>query len=122
MSTAGSIARAANGTWSFVVDVLDVNGERRQLRRRGFPSKKAAQTQLTAVLADKDRGVLVAPSKATMGSYLLDVWLPARRSSLRPSTAAAYESVIRNYVLPISAVLASSRSTAPRSTGSTTVC
>ena len=100
MSTAGSISRASNGTWSFVVDLPDVNGKRRQLRRRGFPTKKAAQTQLTALLADKNRGVLVAPSKATLGSYLLDVWLPARRSSLRPSTAAAYEGVIRNYVLP----------------------
>ena len=100
MSTAGSISRATNGTWSFVVDVPEANGRRRQLRRRGFPSKKAAQAQLTAILADKNRGVLVAPSKATLGSYLLDVWLPARRSSLRPSTAATYEGVIRNYVIP----------------------
>ncbi len=42
----------------------------------------------------------MAPSRVTLGGYLLDVWLPARRSSLRPSTAAAYEGVIRNYVLP----------------------
>ena len=100
MSTAGSISRASNGTWSFVVDLPDVNGKRRQLRRRGFPTKKAAQTQLTALLADKDRGALVAPSKVTVANYLLDVWLPARRSSLRPSTVAAYEGVIRSYVLP----------------------
>jgi len=100
MSTAGSISRAANGTWSFVVDLPDVEGKRRQLRRRGFPSKKAAQTSLTALLADKDRGVLVRPSNTTLGAYLLEVWLPARRSSLRPSTAAAYEGTIRNYVLP----------------------
>ena len=66
----------SGGTWSFVVDLPDVNGKRRQLRRRGFPSKKAAQTQLTALLADKNRGALVAPSKATLGSFLLDVWLP----------------------------------------------
>ena len=100
MSTAGSITRASNGTWSFVVDLPELNGKRRQLRRRGFPTKKAAQAQLTAYLAEKNRGAVVAPSRTTFGSYLLDVWLPARRSSIRPSTAAAYEGIIRNYVLP----------------------
>ena len=100
MSTAGSITREPNGTWSFVVDLLEVNGSRRQLRRRGFPTKKAAQAQLTVFLADKNRGVVVAPSRVTLGDYLLEVWLPARRSSLRPSTAAAYEGGIRNYVIP----------------------
>ena len=100
MSTAGSITRASNGTWSFVIDIADTNGSRRQIRRRGFESKKEAQTQLTALLADKNRGALVVPSKATLGSFLLEVWLPARRSSLRPSTVEAYEGVIRNYVLP----------------------
>jgi len=100
MSTAGSITRKSNGTWSFVVDLREVNGSRRQVRRRGFPTKKAAQAQLTAFLADKNRGVVVAPSRVTIGDYLLNVWLPARRSSLRPSTAAAYEGAIRNYVIP----------------------
>lgn len=99
-SIAGSISRADNGTWSLVVDLPGANGRRRQLRRRGFATKKDAQAALTAILADKHRGVLVAPSKATLGSYLLDIWLPGRRSSLLPSTAAAYEGIIRLYVLP----------------------
>lgn len=100
MSTAGSITRSATGTWSFVVDLPERNGQRRQLRRRGFPTKKAAQAAMTAYLADRDRGVAIAPSRTTVGTYLLEVWLPARRSALRPSTAAAYEGVIRNYILP----------------------
>jgi integrase len=100
MSTAGSITRTSNGTWTFVVDLPEVNGHRRQLRRRGFSSKRAAQAQLTAFLADMSRGAVVVPSRVTLGSYLIDVWLPARRASLRPSTASAYEGVIRNYILP----------------------
>ena len=99
MSTAGSITREQNGRWSFIVDLPEVNGKRRQLRRRGFPTKKAAQAQMTALLADKNRGVVVAPNRVAFGEYLLEVWLPARRSSLRPSTAAAYEGTIHNYVL-----------------------
>ena len=50
MSTAGSITRASNGTWSFVVDVPGANGKRRQVRRRGFVTKKEAQAELSAVL------------------------------------------------------------------------
>jgi integrase len=100
MSTAGSITRSASGTWSFVIELPESNSRRHQLRRRGFATKKAAQAAMTALLADRDRGVMVTPSRVTVGNYLLDVWLPARRSALRPSTAAAYEGVIRNYVLP----------------------
>lgn len=68
MSTAGSITRESNGTWSFVVDLAEVNGKRRQLWRRGFPTKKATQAQMTAFLDDKNRGVVVAPSRVMFGS------------------------------------------------------
>ena len=100
MSTAGSVKRVRNGTWGFVVDVPSTTGERSQLRRRGFETKKEAQGALTAVIADLQRGLFVRPDRTTLGEFLLNDWLPARRLSLRPSTAAAYEGMIRNYVLP----------------------
>lgn len=100
MSTAGSITRSTSGTWSFVVDLPERGGRRRQVRRRGFSSKREAQAAMTAILADRDRGMPMAPGRLTVGTYLLDVWLPARRSTLRPSTTDAYEGVIRNYVVP----------------------
>ena len=59
-----------------------------------------AQAALTELQADKQRGVFVAPRRATLGQFLLDEWLPARRVALHPSTAASYEQLIRNYVLP----------------------
>ena len=40
MSTAGSITRASNGTWAFIVDVPSTDGKRRQLRRRGFTDQE----------------------------------------------------------------------------------
>ena len=91
MSTAGSITRASNGTWSFVVDLLDER-QTSSTPSAWVPDQEGGQAVLTAYLADKNLGAVVAPSRATLGgNYLLDVWLPARRSSLRPSTAAAYE-------------------------------
>ena len=35
-----------------------------------------------------------------MRAFLLEEWLPARAPTLRPSTAASYERMIRNYVVP----------------------
>lgn len=100
MSAGGSISRADNGTWGYVIDVPTLTGRRRQLRRRGFKTKKEAQTSLTTALSDLQRGMFVAPERATLASFLLDDWLPARAASLRPSTAASYEQVIRSYVAP----------------------
>jgi len=88
------------GTWSFVVDVRAANGKRQQVRRRGFATKKAALEALAAVVADQARGVFVRPSRVTLAGFLLDEWLPAKRSSLRASTAHSYERLIRLYVEP----------------------
>jgi integrase len=88
------------GTWSFVVDVHSDDGARRQMRRRGFRTKKAAAEALATVLAEQARGVFVRPSRTTVAAYLVDEWMPARARSLKPSTAASYEQMIRTYVVP----------------------
>ena len=100
MSTQGSIRKDASGAWFFIVDGAGPDGKRKQIRRRGFPTKKAAQAALTILQGDTQRGGYVAPLRSTLGHFLLDEWLPARSLSLRPSTAACYEQLIRNYVLP----------------------
>lgn len=100
MSTQGSIKKDASGKWSFVVDLVGVGGKRKQAFRRGFATKKAAQTELTRLLGDQQRGTYVAPTRSTLGQFMLDEWLPARRPSLRESTAASYEQMIRTYVVP----------------------
>lgn len=101
MSTQGSISREANGTWGFIVDMPAANGRRRQLRRRGFATKKAAQAALSEVLTDVQRGSFVRPTRLTVGEYLLERWLPARRADLRPSTLLGYEKVIRRRIVPL---------------------
>lgn len=88
------------GTWSFVVDVRAANGKRQQLRRRGFATKKAANAALAAVVADQARGVFVRPPRVTLAGFLLDEWLPAKRSALRASTANSYDRIIELYIEP----------------------
>ena len=100
MSTQGSIRKDGSGAWYFIVDVAGPDGRRKQVRRRGFDTKKDAQAALTALQGDTQRGVYVAPLRSTLGEFLVDEWLPARSVTLRPSTTAAYEQLIRNYVLP----------------------
>jgi hypothetical protein len=98
MSTAGSIKQQANGTWSFVVDVPGPNGKRQQLRRRGFPTKKEAQTELTNVLSKVQTGSYVRPSKLTFGVFLSDQWIPAMAPTVRKTTAAAYAAMAKHLV------------------------
>jgi integrase len=99
----GSVKRdGARGPWYFVVDVASPDGQRRQLRRRGFPTKKAAEAALAEVVTEQNRGTFVRPTRRTIGVYLLDDWLPARRKlgSLKPSTLDSYDQLIRAYVVP----------------------
>ena len=100
MTTQGSIRKDDSGAWLFVIDIDGPDGKRRQVKRRGFATKKAAQAALTALNADVQRGTFVAPLRSTLGQFLTDDWLPARSVSLRPSTVVCYEQLIRNYVLP----------------------
>jgi integrase len=88
------------GTWYYVADLRSADGKRHQSRRRGYKTKKAAGDALATFIADQARGTFHRPSKVTLSQFLLDEWLPAKRSTLRPSTAAAYEQIIRTYVNP----------------------
>ena len=45
------------------------------------------------------------PSRVTREPFLLDEWLPAKRATLKPSTAASYEQMISRTWFPTSARL-----------------
>ncbi len=52
------------------------------------------------LLAAKQRGGYVPPSTETVGTFLLEDWLPGQRSRLRPSTWESYRAKIETYVIP----------------------
>ncbi len=94
--------RKRGKTWAFVVD-LDRDpetGKRKQLWRSGFRTRKLAQAKLTSTLADLDVGAYIEPSEITVAAFLVDKWLPARRSQLRDSTFASYASIIATHITP----------------------
>jgi integrase len=88
------------GTWYYVVDGPTIGGKRRQIRRRGFPTKHAATAAEAALLVELSRGTYVQPSKRTVGDYLTGEWLPAKRHTVKPSTAASYAGIIDAYIVP----------------------
>jgi integrase len=97
---------ARTDTWSFVVDLgpgVDSTGEwreRRQARRRGFPTRKAAQEALDQLRVESRQGTHVAPSRQTVRDYLEQDWLPTVRRELAESTWESYERNIRHHVVP----------------------
>jgi len=94
----GTVKQEANGAWYFVVDIADEHGRRRQTRRRGFPSQRAAQAELNKILRDLAQQTYVPPSRQTLGRFLTDEWLPAIRATIRPSTFDSYARNIRLHV------------------------
>lgn len=88
------------GTWFFVIDLPSPDGRRRQIRRRGFDTKKAATAAMRRILDDVDHGIHVDRSRLTLGQFLVDHWLPTRGAQLRPSTVEAYSVAANNWIIP----------------------
>ncbi len=96
----GSI-RKRDGRWLYVVDrgVDHATGRRRQLYKRGFPTRREAETALAEAITDLQRGEFVRPARGTLGEYLAG-WLEARRSDLRPTTHYGYTKVVMKRIIP----------------------
>ncbi len=93
--------RGPDGRWSFVVDLgPGPDGKRRQAKRRGFVTKKAAQEELDKLRRSVTTATYVAPKRQTLGAFLTDDWLPAVRRELAASTWESYERNIRVHVVP----------------------
>jgi integrase len=93
----GSVKQAANGTWGFVVDV-GAGGERKQTRRRGFPTRKAAQAELTRILGSLETRQYVAPKRQTLAAFLTETRLPAIQHAVKPGTFESYRGNVRLHV------------------------
>ena len=101
MSRQGSITKdLASGTWTLVVDVPSGDQRRRQLRRRGFATKKAAQAALVEVLAGIHHGTFVRPARTTVASYLEEWLVSLVAQGRRHSTMANYRLTLGRHVVP----------------------
>jgi integrase len=99
VSKTGSIKKSGS-TWGFVLDVGRHDGRRQQVRKRGFRTKKDAQTALNDALAELQHGTYVRPQRITFGTYL-DDWLATLAiAGRRPTTIAGYRREIRVHIKP----------------------
>lgn len=91
----------SNGTWGFVTDVGEgPDGKRRQARRRGFATKKAAQQELDRLRVNVHDNAYVAPARQSLAEYL-GAWLETLPTAgRRPSTIDSYKRNLEGYVIP----------------------
>lgn len=100
MSRRGTIKQDDGGAWGFVVDVAPLGAPRRQVRRRGFRTRREAQAELTTVLHAMGEGSFVAPDRIVVGEWL-ERWLATLVvAGHRPSTIDSYRRNLGLHVLP----------------------
>lgn len=72
-------------------------------RHRWYPageSRREAERVLADLVKRHHDGDYRAPDKISLGDYLVERWLPIKRSQLRQSTFNSYEGNILNHVVP----------------------
>ncbi len=78
-----------DGQWAFRVDAgfhAD-SGQRRQVLRQGFATKRAAEAALADMVGDAARATAVSTSTTKLGAYL-DDWFATAKLSGRPRPTA----------------------------------
>jgi integrase len=95
--------RKRGTTWTWYLDAPPdpVTGKRRQASKGGFRTRREAQEALNEALARLREGTFVLPSQRTLGSFLLEEWLPAvRPPRVRPSTWESYRMNAEAHIVP----------------------
>ena len=89
-------------TFTYVIDVgtNEETGRRRQSTMGGFKTDAAAARAMRAEIKRVEERRWVAPSKGTLGAFLLDEWLPAMRAVIRANTWAMYRMNITAHIIP----------------------
>lgn len=88
-------------TWSVVIDLgRDGSGRRQRKWHSGYKTKRDAERARVELLSSQLAGTYVAPSKVTLGSFLVDEWLPSKRSTVKVTTLASYEMHVAKHLVP----------------------
>lgn len=86
------------GLWGFTLDAgRRPDGQRKQVTRSGFASKRDAQAALNEAI-ERQRGGMLAVDTLTVGDFL-DNWLASKRR-LRPTTVRNYSGHNARYLKP----------------------
>lgn len=96
----GSVVKRGNG-YSVVVE-LDpdpITNKRRQKWHSGYRTRPDAERALTELLASKQSGSYIEPTKQTFAPFTIE-WLAVIKPTLRPATHYSYDRNRRLHVLP----------------------
>jgi len=95
----GSVKKEGN-SWYYVFYLeKDVNGKRRQKKKRGFKTKKEAQKALTEAINAINKGTYVEPSSILYKDYLED-WFSTKQKTIGIQTAKNYEQYLHKKIIP----------------------
>ena len=96
----GSVIRRGD-TYTVVLDhgKDPLTGRRERTWHPGYASREEAEKAATNLLLKMDTGRHVDPSRQTVGSYLVDEWLPSL-SKQKPNTISSYRLYIEGHVVP----------------------
>ena len=74
--------------------------ERRRETKAGFATQKECQAAMNKLLVAVEQHSYAAPTKASVREYLVKEWLPAVKSTIRPSTYSSYVQHVECHVAP----------------------
>ena len=87
-------------TWFFVVDIQQPGSPRKQVKRRGFRTKRDAEDALQRLLLDNNARRQAGATRITLDEFLEQHWLPTKAPSVRPATLHGYRKMIENSIKP----------------------
>jgi len=74
--------------------------ERRRETKAGFATQKECQAAMNKLLVAVEQHNYAAPTKASVKQYLTKEWLPAVKSTIRPSTYNSYVQHVECHIAP----------------------
>ena len=97
----GHIAKKGNRYYAVLYEGIDpTTGKPRHRWHAAGDTRKGAEKTLTELVKRMHDGDYRSPDKISLGDYLLERWLPSKRTRVKPSTASAYERNIRLHINP----------------------
>jgi hypothetical protein len=94
---ARNACRLEDGSWECVADAgRGSDGRRRQVRKAGFPTRRAAEHALTELLDDLRTGMYAHDERQTVGEYLAG-WIEAKVANGLRATERSYRQHIRDH-------------------------
>ncbi|MFC0526268.1 tyrosine-type recombinase/integrase [Phytohabitans kaempferiae] len=91
-----------------------LSGKRAQVTKGGFATEREAWSACREAMKRAEEGRHVAPSRRTVGGYLVDEWLPAIKSATKPTTWANWKVYVDSYVVPVLGPVKLQQLTAPQ--------